>query len=68
MLSNKSLRPICLRDYITTHMNSNRALFYNKALKIENFSQTKNSKLRYIFKIKSKTPAEDQPLNYNWNN
>ena len=35
MLFNSSSRPIDIRDYITEHFNSNRALFYNKALKIE---------------------------------
>jgi hypothetical protein len=37
MLCNLSLRPIGLRDYITMHLNSNRALFYNNAHKIDIF-------------------------------
>ena len=35
MLYHESLRAIGLRDYITVHVNSNSALFDNKALTIE---------------------------------
>ena len=35
MLCNLSFQSVGLRDYITAHLNSIRALFYNKATKIE---------------------------------
>ena len=58
-----------LRDYITTHLNSNCALFYNKALKIEIYFLNKTylpagtTPLGYV---KADLPEHDFPLIASW--